>query len=149
MKYKNVELTELQPSDWDGHPRLMLVWRNGDYRPSALRVEGYVSLEGHVYWITTVEDIGNEHNCNSLYYNIIKLQNTYHHCAEIPVVESIYQERIKELEEQVTRMRREHNERENEFRHQYQEQERRFREEIERVRNENANALPTNKLNNK
>lgn len=45
MKYKNVELTELQSSDWDGHPRLMLVWRNSDYYPSALRVEGYVHLE--------------------------------------------------------------------------------------------------------
>ena len=54
MKYKNVELTELQPSDWDGHPRLMLVWRNSDYRPSALRVEGYVHLEGYIYWITSV-----------------------------------------------------------------------------------------------
>ena len=137
MKYKNVELTELQPSDWDGHPRLMLVWRNDDYMPSALRVEGYVSLEGHVYWITSVEDISND--------NTIKLENTYPHCAEIPAVESIYQERIKELEDQVTRMRREHNERENEFRRQYQEQERRFREEIERVRNENANALPSHK----
>ena len=137
MKYKNVELTELQPSDWDGHPRLMLVWRNDDYMPSALRVEGYVSLEGHVYWITTAEDISND--------NTIKLENTYPHCAEIPAVESIYQERIKELEDQVTRMRREHNERENEFRRQYQEQERRFREEIERVRNENANALPSHK----
>lgn len=49
MKYKNVELTELLPSDWDGHPRLMLVWRNGDYMPSALRVDGYVNLEGSVY----------------------------------------------------------------------------------------------------
>ena len=137
MKYKNVELTELQSSDWDGHPRLMLVWRNGDYRPSVLWVEGYVSLEGHVYWITSVEDISND--------NTIKLENTYPHCAEIPAVESIYQERIKELEDQVTRMRREHNERENEFRRQYQEQERRFREEIERVRNENANALPSHK----
>ena len=145
MKYKNVELTELRPSDWDGHPRLMLVWRNGDYMPSALRVDGYVNLEGSVYWITAVEGISNEHNCNSSYDNTIKLQNTYPYCAEIPAVESIYQGRIKELEEQVTRMRREHNERENEFRRQYQEQERRFREEIERVRNENANALPANK----
>ena len=142
MKYKNVELTELQPSDWDGHPRLMLVWRNGDYRPSALRVEGYVNLEGHVYWITTVEDIGNKHNCNSLYDNTIKLQNTYPHCAEIPAVENIYRERIKELEEQVTRMRHEHNEREYEFRRQYQHQERRYREEIERVRNEMKKVLP-------
>lgn len=141
MKYKNVELTELQPSDWDGHSRLMLVWRNGDYRPSALRVEGYVNLEGYVYWITAVEGISNENNCNSLYYNTIKLENTYPHCAEIPAVESIYQGRIKELEEQVTRMRREHNERENEFRRQYQEQERRFREEIERVRNETKKVL--------
>ena len=149
MKYKNVELTELRPSDWDGHPRLMLVWRNGDYMPSALRVEGYVNLEGHVYWITTAEDTGNNHNCNASCDNTIKLENTYPYCAEIPAVESIYQGRIKELEEQVTRMRREHNERENEFRRQYQEQERRFREEIERVRNENANALPANKSNNK
>lgn len=149
MKYKNVELTELQPSDWDGHPRLMLVWRNGDYMPSALWVEGYVNLEGRVYWITTAEDTGNNHNCNASCDNTIKLENTYPHCAEIPAVESIYQGRIKELEEQVTRMHREHNERENEFRRQYQEQERRFREEIERVRNENANALPANKLNNK
>ena len=145
MKYKNVELTELQPSDWDGHPRLMLVWRNGDYRPSALRVEGYVNLEGHVHWITTIEGISNEYNCNSSYDNTIKLQNTYPHCAEIPAIESIYQERIKELEECVTRMCHEHNEREYEFRRQYQHQERRYREEIERVRNENANALPANK----
>ena len=79
------------------------------------------------------------------YNNTIKLQNTYHHCAEIPAVESIYRQRIKELEEQVTRMRHEHNEREYEFRRQYQHQERRYREEIERVRNENANALPANK----
>lgn len=42
-------------------------------------------------------------------------------------------------------MRRDHNEREDEFRRQYQQQESRFREEIERVRNENANALPANK----
>jgi hypothetical protein len=146
MKYKNVELTELQPSDWDGHPRLMLVWRNGDYRPSALRVEGYVNLEGYVYWITTIEGISNEHNCNSSYDNTIRLQNTYPHCAEIPSIESIYQERIKDLEEQVTRMRNNANEREDEFRRQYQQQERRFREELERVRNENANALPANKL---
>ena len=120
MKYKNVELTELCPSNWDGHPRLMLVWRNGDYRPSTLRVEGYVNLEGHVYWITSTEGISNEYNCNSSYDNTIKLQNTYPHCAEIPAIESIYQERIKELEECVTRMRHEHNEREYEFRRQYQ-----------------------------
>ena len=140
MKYKNVELTELRPSDWDGHPRLMLVWRNGDYMPSALRVDGYVNLEGSVYWITAVEGISND--------NTIKLENTYPYCAEIPAIESIYQERIKELEECVTRMRHEHNEREHEFRRQYQEQERRFREEIKRLRNENANALPANKLTN-
>lgn len=146
MKYKNVELTELQPSDWDGHPRLMLVWRNGDYKPSALRVEGYINLEGHVYWITTVEGISNEYSCNSSYNNTIKLQNTYPYCAEIPTIESIYQERIKELEEQVTRIRHEHNDREDEFRRQYQQQERRYREDLERVRNENANALPANKL---
>lgn len=142
MKYKNVELTELLPLDWDGRPRLMLVWRNGDCRPSALRVDGYINLEGHVYWITTAEDTGNNHNCNASYDNTIKLENTYPHCAEIPAIESIYQGRIKELEEQVTRMRREHNERENEFRRQYQEQERRFREEIERVRNETKKVLP-------
>lgn len=146
MKYKNVELTELQPSDWDGHPRLMLVWRNSDYYPSALRVEGYVHLEDHVYWITTIESVNNSCNCNAAYDNTIKLQNTYTHCAEIPSIESIYQERIKDLEEQVTRMRNNANEREDEFRHQYQQQERRFREELERVRNENANALPANKL---
>jgi len=146
MKYKNVELTELQPSDWDGHPRLMLVWRNRDYYPSALRVEGYVHLEDCVYWITTIENVNNSCNCNATYDNTIKLQNTYPHCAEIPSIESIYQERIKDLEEQATRMRREHNEREDEFRRQYQQQESRFREEIERVRNENANALPSNKL---
>lgn len=146
MKYKNVELTELQPTDWDGHPRLMLVWRNGDYRPNALRVEGYVNLEGYIYWITNIEDISNNHNCNASYDNTIKLQNTYPHCAEIPSVESIYQERIKELEEQVTRMRREHNAREDEYTNRYQQQESRFREEIERVRNENANALPMHKL---
>lgn len=140
MKYKNVELTELRPSDWDGHPRLMLVWRNGDYMPSALRVDGYVNLEGSVYWITAVEGISND--------NTIKLENTYPHCAEIPAVESIYQERIKELEECVTRMRHEHNAREYEFRRQYQHQERRYREEIKRLRNENANALPANKLTN-
>ena len=146
MKYKNVELTELQPSDWDGHPRLMLVWRNSDYYPSALRVEGYVHLEDRVYWITTIESVNNSCNCNAAYDNTIKLQNTYTHCAEIPSIESIYQERIKDLEEQVTRMRRDHNEREDEFRRKYQQQESRFREEIERVRNENANALPTQKL---
>lgn len=146
MKYKNVELTELQPSDWDGHPRLMLVWRNSDYHPSALRVEGYVHLEDHVYWITRVEDVANNYNCNAAYDNTIKLQNTYTHCAEIPSIESIYQERIKDLEKQVTRMRHDHNEREDEFRRQYQQQESRFREELERVRNENANALPTQKL---
>ena len=146
MKYKNVELTELQPSDWDGHPRLMLVWRNSDYYPSALRVEGYVHLEGHVYWITTIESVNNSCNCNAAYDNTIKLQNTYPHCAEIPAIESIYQERIKDLEEQVTRMHHNANEREDEFRRQYQEQERRFREEIERVRNENANAYPSYKL---
>lgn len=146
MKYKNVELTELQPSDWDGHPRLMLVWRNSDYRPNALRVEGYVHLEDHVYWITAVEDISNNHNCNAVYDNTIKLQNTYTHCAEIPSIESIYQEQIKELEERVTRMRREYNEREDGFRRQYQQQESRFREEIERVRKVNANALPLHKL---
>lgn len=146
MKYKNVELTELQPSDWDGHPRLMLVWRNSDYRPTALRVEGFVNLEGYIYWITNIEDISNNHNCNASYDNTIKLQNTYPHCAEIPPIESIYQERIKELEERVTRMRRENNEREEEFRRQYQQQESRFREELERVRKENANALPPNKL---
>lgn len=146
MKYKNVELTELQPSDWDGHPRLMLVWRNSDYHPSALRVEGYVHLEDHVYWITRVEDVANNYNCNAAYDNTIKLQNTYTHCAEIPSIESIYQERIKDLENQVTRMRHDHNEREDEFRRQYQQQERRFNEEIERVRNKNANALPSNKL---
>ena len=146
MKYKNVELTELQPSDWDGHPRLMLVWRNSDYYPSALRVEGYVHLEDHVYWITTIESVNNGCNCNAAYDNTIKLQNTYTHCAEIPSIESIYQERIKDLEEQVTRMRNNANEREEEYRRQYQRQESRFREEIERVRNENANALPTQKL---
>lgn len=146
MKYKNVELTELQPSDWDGHPRLMLVWRNSDYRPSALRVEGYIHLEDHIYWITTVENINNSYNCNAKYDNTIKLENTYTHCAEIPSVENIYQERIKELEEQITRMRHSANEREEEVRRQYQQQESRFRAEIERVKNENANALPTNKL---
>ena len=146
MKYKNVELTELQPSDWDGHPRLMLVWRNGDYRPNALRVEGYVNLEGYIYWITTVEDISNSHNCNASYDNTIKLQNTYPHCAEIPAIESIYQERIRELEEQVTQLRHAQNEREEEYINRYQRQESRFREEIERVRNENANALPMHKL---
>ena len=146
MKYKNVELTELQPSDWDGHPRLMLVWRNSDYYPSALRVEGYVHLEGRIYWIVNIEGVNNNNNCNSSYDNTIKLQNTYTHCAEIPSIESIYQERIKDLEEQVTRMRRDHNEREDEVRRQFQRQETRFREEIEKVRNENANALPPNKL---
>lgn len=146
MKYKNVELTELQPSDWDGHPRLMLVWRNGELMPSALRVEGYVHLGDRVCWITAVEDIRNNYNCNASYDNTIKLQNTYPHCAEIPSIESIYQERIKELEEQVTRMRRENNEREDEFRSQYQRQESKFKEKIERVRNENANALPSDIL---
>ena len=146
MKYKNVELTELQPSDWDGHPRLMLVWRNSDYRPAALRVEGYVHLEDHIYWITAVESVNNNYNCNAAYENTIKLQNTYTHCAEIPSVESIYQERIRELEEQVTRQRREYNEREDGFRRQYQQQESRFREELESVRKENANALPSYKL---
>ena len=146
MKYKNVELTELQPTDWDGHPRLMLVWRNGDYRPNALRVEGYVNLEGYIYWITNIEDISNNHNCNASYDNTIKLQNTYPHCAEIPTVESIYQERIRELEEQVTQLRHAQNEREEEYINRYQRQESRFREEIERVRNENANALPMHKL---
>lgn len=78
---------------------------------------------------------------------IIQLSYRIH----IPIVqkfqlfESIYQERIKELEECVTRMRHEHNAREYEFRRQYQHQERRYREEIERVRNENANALLANK----
>ena len=43
-------------------------------------------------------------------------------------------------------MRREYNEREDGFRRQYQQQESRFREEIERVRKENANALPPHKL---
>lgn len=88
------------------------------------------------------EGISNEYNCNSSYDNTIKLQNTYPHCAEIPAIESIYQERIKELEECITRMRHEHNAREHEFRRQYQHQERRYREEIERVRNETKKVLP-------
>lgn len=146
MKYKNVELTELQPSDWDGHPRLMLVWRNGELMPSALRVEGYVHLEGRVHWITAVESVGNDYSCNAAYNNTIKLQYTYPHCAEIPSIESIYQERIKDLEKQVTLMRHNANEREDEFRRQYQEQESKFKEKIESVRNENANALPSDIL---
>lgn len=135
MKYGNVELTELQPSDWDNKPRLMLVWNNYDCKPKALRVMGYIAIQGRIHWIANLENnIGNDNECNAYYNGAIKLQNTYHCCAELPSSEQQLKETINKLKEDVTRLSNRINERETELRREFERETKSMTSELTRLK---------------
>ena len=135
MKYGNVELTELQPSDWDNKPRLMLVWNNYDYKPKALKVMGYIAIQGRIHWIANLENnIGNDYECNAYYDGSIKLQNTYHCCAELPSSEQMLNETINKLKEDITRLSNRINERETELKREFERQTKSMTAELTRLK---------------
>lgn len=135
MKYGNVELTELQPSDWDNKPRLMLVWNNYDYKPKALKVMGYIAIQGRIHWIANLDNnIGNDYECNAYYDGSIKLQNTYHCCAELPSSEQQLKETINKLKEDITRLSNRINERETELRREFERETKSMTSELTRLK---------------
>ena len=149
MKYGNVELTELQPSDWDNKPRLMLVWNNYDYKPKALKVMGYIAIQGRIHWIANLENnIGNDYECNAFYDGSIKLQNTYHCCAELPSSDQMLNETINKLKEDITRLSNRINERETELRREFERETKSMTSQLARLKTTLDKKLPDYMLKN-
>lgn len=149
MKYNNTELTELQPTDWDNNPRLMLVWNNYDQKPKALKVMGYIAIHGKIHWIANLENnIGNDYECNAFYDGSVKLQNTYQYCAELPSSEQMLNGTINKLKEDITRLSNRINERETELRHEFERETKSMSSELTRLKKTLDKKLPDYMLKN-
>lgn len=82
MKYKEIELTEMLPANWDGNTRQMLVWNDND-------------TSCHLAYVIGYTDIAVRRNCFLEYdsvwccsdaakYGPIFCAETWQHCADIP-----------------------------------------------------------------